>query len=233
MLAANVVVGLQVVAVILGLLASYAVIFWGLPDAVRLQDRPQSLARFHSQLPRIMANLAALLGGSWAFMALFSRFFSLERPVWWVLLLQCLFVFAFDDLWFYIIHRWMHRNKEVYRRVHRIHHEAYAPLPLHYIYVHPFELALGTVGMVVPLGIIGLLSGALPVWTLAICGSLRQLHELDIHSGVRGTLFRWVPLLAPADHHDLHHARPNSGNYGSMTLIWDRVLGTISKERAD
>ena len=54
----------------------------------------------------------------------------------------------------------------------------------------------------------------------------RQLHELDVHSGLRSRLAHHIPFLAPNEHHDLHHLRPHAGNYASMLTVWDRVLGT-------
>lgn len=230
MYAANLVIAPQLLAALLGLLASLAIVVWGIPARLRLQDRPHPMARFLSHLRLIGLNLLLVLGGSWVFAVIFSADFSLDRPPLWVLVGPCLLVLACDDLWFYGIHRMMHQNKELYRRIHRVHHEAYAPLPLEYIYVHPLELLVGSFGMVLPLAAIFLWNGSMNVWTLAIVSSLRQLHELDIHSGVRGVLLRGVPLLAMADHHDRHHAKPNLGNYGSATLIWDRLFGTLSGE---
>lgn len=223
---ANLIVGQQLLGVLLGLVASYAILFLGVPARLRLQDRPHPPARFHSHLPLIALNLGVLLGGAWIFATLYPGVFSLARPPGWVIAGQCALVLGVDDLWFYGLHRAIHVHKGLYRRIHRIHHEAFSPLPLEYIYVHPLEWILGSLGMVIPFLAIYLVTGAIPLGTLLVCASLRQLHELDIHSGVRAVLLRWLPILAPADHHDLHHAKPNCGNYGSTTLLWDWVFGT-------
>jgi len=228
MLAANILIGFQVLGALLGLLLSYAIILWGIPARLRIQERPHALARFHSHLPLIGLNLLIVLGPPWILAVMFPSALDLARPPGWVLLGQCVFVLGFDDLWFYGIHRIMHENKAIYRRIHRIHHEAYAPLPLEYIYTHPLEMLAGTIGMAAPLAVLYLWQGTMSLWTVAICTGLRQIHELDIHSGFRAILFRWIPLLAPAEHHDRHHAKPNLGNYGSATLIWDRVFGTLA-----
>ena len=40
----------------------------------------------------------------------------------------------------------MHENKFLLRKVHSIHHRAFSPLALEYLYVHPFEWMMGYIG---------------------------------------------------------------------------------------
>ena len=60
---------------------------------------------------------------------------------------------------------------------------------------------------------------------------VRNLHELDIHSGIISPLGKLMPIYAPAEHHDLHHSKPTKGNYASTFELWDRVLGTYWRPR--
>lgn len=76
----------------------------------------------------------------------FEAWFSLGWPGLGVVAAQLAIVVVLDDVWFYWMHRWMHRQPGLYRRIHKQHHEAFAPVPIEYIYVHPLELAAGTVG---------------------------------------------------------------------------------------
>ena len=94
MFAANLVIAPQILAALLGLVASYAIIRWGIPARLRLQDRPHPLARFHSHLPLIGLNLLIVLGGAWVFAVTCSSALLLDRPPGWVLVGQCAFVLA-------------------------------------------------------------------------------------------------------------------------------------------
>ena len=97
-----------------------------------------------------------------------------------------------------------------------------------YVYVHPFEWMGSSLGIVLGLAAVAGVTGEpMSALTFLIYSGLRNAHELDIHSGLPSSgWMRWVPFFGPAEHHDMHHARPNSGNYGSTFLWWDHVFGT-------
>ena len=110
--------------------------------------------------------------------------------------------------------------------IREIHHKAFAPLPIEYIYVHPLEWIVGAIGPFLGLLVLHLAWGAIPAWSLWAYLLVRNLHELDVHSGIKSPLGKWIPLYAPAEHHDLHHAKPTKGNFASTLTFWDNVLGT-------
>jgi methylsterol monooxygenase len=131
-----------------------------------------------------------------------------------------------DDLWLYGFHRFIHEQKWWYRHIHKIHHRAFAPVPIEYLYVHPLEWAGGGIGVAAGFALAIWLFDGMPAWSLYAWAVWRVGHELDIHSGVRSGLLRLLPVVAPMENHDLHHARPTKGNYASAFRIWDRVFGT-------
>ena len=221
-------IGPQLVGVLIGLALSLRLTTKAWPASVRIQDRPHPRERFVSHLPLIGFNLAVLFGGAGAGAYLFYDSLSHSLPGPLSLLAQLALVFVLDDLYFYFFHRLLHEHKGLYRRIHKIHHEAYSPLPLEYIYAHPLEWMGGTLGVLGGLAVVWFVWGELSVWTVTIASFLRQIHELDIHSGAKATIAKFVPLLAVADDHDLHHAKPTQGNYASTLRIWDRVFGTVS-----
>ncbi len=56
--------------------------------------------------------------------------------------------------------------------------------------------------------------------------AIRNLHELDIHSGIKSSkITSFIPFYGSTEHHDLHHSK-NKGNYASTFTIWDKVFGT-------
>lgn len=213
-----------------GLLATYAIIWFGVPRALRLQEAKQSMEAFHRQLPLILFNIALLSLMTFISLRMFDSHFSMETPRWWVIALDVAFVFVIDDIWFYMWHRAMHEVKFVYRHVHRIHHRAYAPLPMHLLYVHPIEWMVGVIGPGLGFALLFLFHDQVSAYTIWVAGGLRQLHELNIHSGIRSFLLRYIPFLGLTDTHDYHHRYPTKGNYSSTFRIWDRVFGTATAE---
>ena len=210
----------------LGLAWTAATIHFGLPKGLRIQDRPHHWATLRERLPLIVLNQAILMTLVWVAMSQFDSAFSTVVPSIGVLALQLALIVVIDDAWFYAWHRLMHEHKGLYRKVHRIHHKAYAPLPIEYIYVHPVEWMVGGVGPFLGLILVNAIWGTIPAWTLWAYLIVRNLHELDIHSGIRSIISLHIPLYAPAEHHDLHHAKPGKGNYASTLVIWDKLFKT-------
>jgi len=210
---------------LLGLAASYIAIS-SQPTALRIQQRQVARATLNSRLPLIGLNIAIVCALTATSVYLARDWFVFDRPVWWVLLLQVLFVSMTDDFFFYLLHRWWHNNPTLYRRIHKIHHKAHTPVPIEYIYVHPLEWFMGLTGVVIGFVTLTLVDGGLSVWTFLAYSLLRQLHELHIHSGLKSTLGQWLPLWGTTEHHDQHHAKPTLGNYASTYTLWDRVLKT-------
>ena len=57
---------------------------------------------------------------------------------------------------------------------------------------------------------------------------VRNIHELEIHSGFKSSFSRWIPFWGENEHHDMHHAKLN-GNYSSTFTLWDKIFGTLMK----
>lgn len=197
----------------------------GLPASMNGQVTPRKLHTLPPRLRLIGFNLACQYVAAVVLMAAFGEYIPIAWPGVGLFLGQLALVCVADDLSFYWFHRVLHRNRWLYRKIHKRHHEAYAPVPIEYVYVHPAEWLGGTVGLTVALLGIVQVWGSVSAWVVWAYIALRTLHELDIHSGLR-LATRHIPLIAPMRHHDLHHARPTRGNYASFLTLWDRLLGT-------
>jgi len=212
----------------IGLLVSVAIERWGLPRGWSVQGAPRKPGTLRRHLPLIGLNhlmLMALGGGAFALVG--GTFFPFSRPELLPSLLCLAIIVLADDFGFYWLHRTLHVQKELYKRIHKLHHKAYAPVPIEYFYAHPIEWMTGSLPPV--LAIIGLVlvNGTLNGWVVLAWVLLRQLHELDIHSGTRSVVGQLIPFWGQTVHHDLHHARPNAGNYASTLTLWDKVFGTV------
>ncbi len=218
--------GILLAGNIIALVYSWLVLYTDVFKNFRLQDKKYKPGIFFQRLPLILLNLtilAALTTVSLYFFA--DTIFETSVPVWWLIPVQVVFIFIIDDAWFYFAHRLMHENKFLLRKIHSIHHQAITPFPLEYIYVHPLEWMIGSVGSFLGIGVLLLI---MPVnfYAFLVYGVIRNLHEVEIHSDLRSPIAKYIPFLNPTENHDLHHSKVK-GNYASMFTIWDRVFGTV------
>lgn len=225
--------GILTASLLFGFLYSYILMYtdWFKNMKIRVfqLEKPLSRKEFFARTPLIIGNIAALYLLSAVGLYFGQGLFTMEFPTIGVFILQFLVILVVDDLMFYIVHRTMHENKYLNQKIHSIHHQATQPFPLDFIYAHPIEWLSGYAGALVGVLLICIFGpvNAFPFWVWA---AFRSLHELDIHSGVRSKISKYIPLMAGAEHHDYHHLR-SKGNYASTLVLWDWVLGTWLKPK--
>jgi sterol desaturase/sphingolipid hydroxylase (fatty acid hydroxylase superfamily) len=135
--------------------------------------------------------------------------------------------FVAFDLYFYLLHRLLHRPR-LFARIHWVHHRAPVPSPLTAIAFHPVEALL--TGAFLPLT---LLVVPLHAFSVLLIGTLQLLAVLFVHSGYEPFPQAWhrvwplhlciTPLV-----HDVHHTRFDR-NFGAYTTVWDRLFGTLDE----
>lgn len=131
---------------------------------------------------------------------------------------------AFNDLWFYGVHRLLH-TRWLFKHVHAVHHRSVDVNPFTSYSFHAVE-ALLLSGWIVPMAMLV----PLPVTVLAATQAVGLINNVMAHLGyellpawwVRAPLLRWTNT---ATFHSQHHSSPR-GNYGLFTRVWDRVFGT-------
>jgi sterol desaturase/sphingolipid hydroxylase (fatty acid hydroxylase superfamily) len=212
--------------VLASIVATYAIILGGWGNSLRLQPSPITLARFHRDLPLILFNLAILAGGAAiAFYFLADRFTMLWTSTR-VIALDVAFILLMEDGWGYFVHRYLHENRMLYKRIHLLHHKIPAPLPAYFLYIHPLEWMVQSLGAAFGVAILLLIHHPMSAYSVWIAAFLRQAYAADQHSGIRSFLWRRTPIFSPTDLHDDHHLHPNNGNYGGVLVIWDRLFHT-------
>ncbi len=191
----------------------------------RIQNRKIKIDTFKKRLPLIFLNIVLVMAltavGIYFLFPLFDA--SLQFDIW-IVIYQVAIVLLLDDFFFFVLHRWLHQNKYLLRKVHSIHHRSAAPFALDYLYVHPYEWMLGYIGPFIGIIAIGMLS-SFSIWAFWIYMVIRNLHEIDIHSGFPSLISRWIPFWSESEHHDLHHEKLD-GNYASTFTLWDHVFKT-------
>ncbi|MEC7987515.1 MAG: sterol desaturase family protein [Myxococcota bacterium] len=209
-----------------GFVFSYFILQTDAFGRLRIQKRRYRKGTFRKRLPLILLNLSILFVLVFVGLYFAEGFFDMEWQSWWSIAIQISVFVLLDDVYFYFYHRALHNVPVLYSKIHKIHHRAFAPFPMEYIYVHPLEWMLGTLGIVLAAVSIVLVNGQISVHAFWIFSVIRNLHEVDIHSGLRSLFAHKIPLFAATEHHDFHHRKNTKGNYGSMFTFWDTVMGT-------
>jgi sphinganine C4-monooxygenase len=124
------------------------------------------------------------------------------------------------DTWQYFLHRAMHVNKFLYRRVHAVHHRLYVPYAFGALYNHPLEgFVLDSVGAALAEAAAGM-----SVRQAALLFFVSSLKTVDDHCGYA---LPWDPLQwfsqNGADYHDIHHqVRAGVAGFAPLLTAWDR-----------
>jgi lathosterol oxidase len=134
---------------------------------------------------------------------------------------------AIHDLYFYLCHSLLHRNKWMYRKWHSLHHEFREPTTYADHALHPMEALISA-------AIFPLLMLVLPLHfsVYVVMYLLTAVANIVGHTG-REVFPKWMlvhPMLGWLNFtgfHNFHHTH-NTGNYGYYTKIWDRLFATLS-----
>lgn len=138
------------------------------------------------------------------------------------IILHLMILLLINDTWFYWIHRFQHRSKGYFNKIHKIHHTVIESIPLDYIYTHPLELTVSFFGIIIPF-----LFMNINFLSFIIAIVFRQIHEIDIHSSNHN--YSVIPILNSPLKHDKHHTPNKYGNYASMFPFWDKIMNTRIK----
>lgn len=133
------------------------------------------------------------------------------------LLLVLLLGYLWGDCHFYWTHRLLH-IKQLYARIHKVHHESFNPNPFSGLSMHPIESA-------VYFSSAFMLSFVVPIWVARLMFIGLIILPLEGHAGFGS----WNH--EETVNHYLHHSK-FEWNYGSSPL-WDKLMGTDLKLQTD
>jgi len=209
---------------LIGYIYTALILHTNLINDYRIQPKEYFAKRFYERLPLILFNISILLGVGIVGVFLLQDFIDFGLPTVWVFTWQLILIFLIDDLYFYFYHAALH-TKFLYKRIHKTHHRSTMPIPMEYIFTHPLEWFFGAIGPFIGLVVIASFS-EINIYAFWVMSALRNLHELDIHSGIKSSkITSLIPFYGTTEHHDLHHSK-NRGNYASTFTLWDKVFGT-------
>lgn len=147
-------------------------------------------------------------------------------PFW---LAQFVLTWLGNDAWQYWTHRFLH-YRPIYRYVHKVHHQFYAPSVFATMSFHPIEAAVqfapSIATIFIPVHVPSLLFSAVCFFSISVAEhSGYSLSSIEKYMGHR--LFLSTPL-----HHDVHHQILRA-NYAVYFTFWDHLFSTFRGEIPD
>jgi sterol desaturase/sphingolipid hydroxylase (fatty acid hydroxylase superfamily) len=177
------------------------------------------LALVQVLLPKALAVLAALSLAGWAHAAAPSVWW----PHSWPLAAQIGVMVLVVDFLRYWLHRACHRYGFLWR-LHEVHHSPEVLYALNTGRFHPAEKLLHFCADTVPFLLLGVAPEVLAGYFLVYAA-----NGFFQHSNIR-LRYGWLnAVVGSAETHRWHHARDlrvAACNYGSTTMVWDRLFGT-------
>jgi len=152
----------------------------------------------------------------------YSALFYEAAPSAWRMLLEAVSILITYDFAYYFVHRYPFHQWKLLRRVHAVHHTVRFPTAYDSLYMHPLENAIGLLLLMFCSFLVG------PVSIYSFAGVFVVYSCLNIlnHTGLDLPFFPFKTLSYLARKHDRHHVSMRSGNYASITPLFDWLFGT-------
>lgn len=179
----------------------------------------------------------SIRAGMWTNLAFFFVMAPLvvsfePRPLWRGLFDIVLILMVYD-FFYYLTHRFLfhaaHDSRfavlRFFRRVHAVHHQARDPSHIDAFYVHPVETTIGQLLFHFTVLGLGLAVGGFHVVSVAIA-SLVYI-QLNTFNHVKFELPGYKVLNWISFKHHVHHIDMQKGNYATITLLYDKLFGTL------
>ncbi len=148
------------------------------------------------------------------------------QPLWNILLDVAAILMLYDFL-YYLTHRFVFHGQGYMRRVHALHHQARSPTHIDAYYVHPLETFIGIFVFLASLTVLAAVMGSFHAITMTL--SFMVFTQLNVinHCHIDLPYFPFKTLSWISAKHAVHHQSMHSGNYATITLLYDKVFGTL------
>ena len=174
-------------------------------------------------------NRAGLIVNVIFYITVLPFFVSFEASPFWVFLLEIVAILMIFDFFYYLVHRFIFHGK-LLRKVHSLHHQARTPTHMDALYVHPLETTIGLALFLSAIPLVAVIAGG-PLNLFAVAVATLIFTHLNTLNHVWVNLpyfpFKTVDFITSA--HAAHHVNMDSGNYATLTMLYDWALGTFEK----
>ena len=153
---------------------------------------------------------------------LYAFLFYEEAASLWRMLFEGVALLITYDFAYYLVHRYPFHQWGLLKRVHAVHHTVRYPTAYDSLYMHPLENAIGLILLMLCIFVVG------PVSIYSFAGVFVVYSVLNIlnHTGLDLPFFPFRTITALSRKHDRHHVSMRSGNYASITPLFDLLFGT-------
>ena len=153
---------------------------------------------------------------------LYAFLFYEEAASLWRMLFEGVALLITYDFAYYLVHRYPFHQWGLLKRVHAVHHTVRYPTAYDSLYMHPLENAIGLALLMFCTFVVG------PVSIYSFAGVFVVYSVLNIlnHAGLDLPFFPFRTITALSRKHDRHHVSMRSGNYASITPLFDLLFGT-------
>jgi sterol desaturase/sphingolipid hydroxylase (fatty acid hydroxylase superfamily) len=223
---------LAVLVLVPAIIAVLKFVLFRIPDLQRMREKNVEEDRTRLAQPKYPALIKQ---GRIAGFSSFAFFFLLILPFSATfeyrsigrILLDIFIILMVYDFFYYLAHRFLLHGWGPLRRVHGVHHQARDPSWIDSHYVHPIEIAIGL--WLFFLTVLGyrILGG--PIHVAAIVATFVAFHEINQlnHTYFKLTRFPYKTINWIVKRHHVHHENMQKGNYATITLLYDKVFGTL------
>ena len=161
------------------------------------------------------------------FLAILPFATTLESRSVGKILLEIFIILMVYDFFYYFTHRFLLHGDGSLRRIHGIHHQARDPSYIDAHYVHPIEISIGLWLFFGTVTGYALIAGPAHVASIVLCFvTFMELNQLN-HTYFKLPHFPFRTLNWIVARHHVHHQNMRQGNYGTITMFYDYVFGTL------
>lgn len=161
------------------------------------------------------------------FAAIIPFVITSESQPWWSYPLDIFVILMVYDFFYYLTHRFAFHGGGRLQLIHAVHHQQKNPCRMDSSYIHPLEVAIGLglyIGSVI---LLSLVMGKFHIVTLILTWITFSEINLHNHDRQESDKAPFGYLKYVADMHHVHHSRFTSGNYATITLLYDWMFGTL------
>jgi len=194
------------------------------------QNKSKWKDKGHKYHRRVKSSQRIGLGFTLAFYVLVQPFIvTLDAQPVWKVLLDVFLILMVYDFFYYLTHRFIFHGKGYFRKVHAVHHQArsrVSSIDSHLL--HPTEIFIGIALFYAVTVAMALISGEpFNISTIVITSLIyTQINQIN-HCRIDLERAPWKTLNWIAMKHDAHHLDMHKGNYATITLLYDRLFGTL------
>lgn len=184
-------------------------------------------------IPLTTYRIKALLNSLVSFGLIYGVAFLLEDLVFHAGPVSALRVFGeavgillFYDFMYYFMHRYPFHEWKLLKHVHAVHHVVRYPTAVDSLYLHWLEDVLGLSLMWLSVFVASQVVGPVSIYAFGLLFLVYSLSNIVVHSGLKFSLFPFNIASYLGERHYKHHLNMKSGNYASLTPIFDILFGT-------